>query len=75
MQIAVMKHEGAVAVRVGSEAAVTVQQSAESQRAEIGNGVLRISIGDLLPDSGVTLGVSLSPVTPHQTDREQNGSM
>ncbi|XP_014069347.1 vitamin K-dependent protein S isoform X3 [Salmo salar] len=57
-KIAVMKHEGAVAVRVGSEAAVTVQQSAESQRAEIGNGVLRISIGDLLPDSGVTLGLN-----------------
>ncbi|XP_038829859.1 vitamin K-dependent protein S-like [Salvelinus namaycush] len=57
-KIAVMKHEGTVAVRVGSETAVTVQQSAESQRAEIGNGVLRISIGDLLPDSGVTLGLN-----------------
>ncbi|XP_035647139.2 growth arrest-specific protein 6-like, partial [Oncorhynchus keta] len=35
MPITVMKQEGAVAVRVGSEAVVTVQQSAESHMAEI----------------------------------------
>uniref|UniRef100_A0AAZ3PDS0 Uncharacterized protein n=1 Tax=Oncorhynchus tshawytscha TaxID=74940 RepID=A0AAZ3PDS0_ONCTS len=39
MPITVMKQEGAVAVRVGSEAVVTVQQSAESHMAEIGNRV------------------------------------
>ncbi|XP_064880149.1 uncharacterized protein LOC135573880 [Oncorhynchus nerka] len=39
MPITVMKQEGAVAVPVGSEAVVTVQQSAESHMAEIGNRV------------------------------------